>query len=80
MANRNITLSLPEELVKQARIVAAKRDTSVSQLVADMLKEIVERETGFERARQRSLARLEKGFHLGTGGQTSWTRDELHER
>ncbi|CAN5772350.1 CopG family transcriptional regulator [soil metagenome] len=80
MANRNITLSLPEELLKQARIIAAKRDTSVSRMVADTLKEIVERETGYEQARQRSMARLEKSFHLGTGGEANWTRDELHDR
>lgn len=80
MANRNITLSLPEELLKQARIVAAKRDMSVSRLVADTLKEIVERESGYEEARQRSIERLEKGFHLGTGGKIRWTRDELHDR
>lgn len=80
MANRNITLSLPEELLKQARIIAVKRDTSVSRMVADTLQEIVERETGYEQARQRSIARLEKGFHLGTGGKASWTRDELHDR
>lgn len=80
MANRNITLSLPEELLRQAKVIAIKRDTSVSRMVADTLKEIVERETGYERARERSLARLEQGFHLGTGGKASWTRDELHER
>ena len=80
MANRNITLSLPEETLKQARLIAAKRDTSVSRMVADTLKEIVERETGYEQARQRSIARLEKGFHLGTAGKATWTRDELHDR
>jgi predicted transcriptional regulator len=80
MATRNITLSLPEELLKQARIIAAKRDTSVSRMVSDTLQEIVERETGYEQARQRSISRLEKGFHLGTGGKASWTRDEVHDR
>ena len=60
MANRNITLSLPEDLLKQARIIAAECDTSVSRLVADALKEIVERRTGYEQARRRSIARLEK--------------------
>lgn len=80
MANRNITLSLSEDLLKEARIIAVKRGTSVSRLVADTLKGIVERETGYEQARKRSIARLEKGFHLGTGGKASWTRDDLHER
>ena len=80
MANRNITLSLPEDILKEARIIAAERDTSVSRLVADALKEIVERKTGYQQARRRSIARLEKGFHLGTDGRVRWTRDELHDR
>ncbi len=80
MATRNITLSLPEDLLKQARVIAAKRDTSVSRMVADTLREIVERESGYEQARQRSISRLEKGIHLGTAGKARWTRDELHDR
>lgn len=80
MANCDITLSLPEDLLKQARIIAAKRDTSVSRMIADTLKEIVEHETGYERARQRNTERLEKGFYLGTGGKVNWARDDLHDR
>lgn len=34
---RNITLALPSELVRRARIIAAARDTSVSALVAEGL-------------------------------------------
>ena len=46
MANQNITLSLPEEDLREARVLAARRGTSVSQLLARMLRETVERETG----------------------------------
>ena len=34
MGNQNITLSLPEEDIREARILAASRGTSVSQLLA----------------------------------------------
>lgn len=80
MANRNITLSLPEETLKQARIIAAERDTSVSRMVADALKEIVERETGYEQARREFMALVEQGFDLGGKGEVRYTRDELHDR
>lgn len=78
---RNITLSLPTALVKQVKIVAAKRETSVSALLATSLEEIVrsddERRTD---ATRRLLTRAVRGFDLGTGGQIHTSRDELHER
>ena len=60
--------------------MAASRGTSVSQLLARMLKELVERETGYAPARDRSLARLREGIDLGTGGHADWNRDSVHER
>ena len=80
MANQNITLSLPEEDLREARILAARRGTSVSQLLARVLREPVERESGYDSARERSLALLREGADLGTGGHVTWSRDELHER
>lgn len=80
MGNQNITLSLPEEDIREARILAASRGTSVSQLLARMLRELVEHETGYARARDRSLTRLREGMNLGTDGHIGWSRDSLHER
>jgi hypothetical protein len=80
MGNQNITLSLPEEDLREARILAARRGTSVSQMLARMLKELVDQETGYARARERSLARLREGMDLGTGGHVGWDRDSVHER
>ena len=80
MANQNITLSLPEEDLREARVLAARRGTSVSQLLAGVLRETVERETGYDSARQRSLTRLGEGMDLGTNGRISCSRDDLHER
>jgi hypothetical protein len=80
MGNRNITLSLPEEDLKQAKIIAVQRGTSLSQLLATMIKDLADQETGYTHARARSLALLEEGRDLGTGGHARWSRDELHER
>jgi len=44
-----------------------------------MLRELVEQETGYARARGRSLARLRQGMDLGTGGHISWSPDSVHE-
>ena len=80
MVTRNITLSLPEEVLREAKVVAARRGTSVSGLLAGALSEIVERESGYAAAKERSLATLGGGRDLGTGGEIRWSRDELHER
>jgi hypothetical protein len=80
VANRNITLTLPEEDLRKARIVAAHRGTSVSGLLRDMLKELIERETAYNVARERHLAAMRQGYDLGTDGRVGHDRDELHER
>ena len=80
MTNQNMTLSLPEEDLREARILAARRGTSVSQMLARMLREVVEQESGYARARDRSLDRLRRGMDLGTNGHIGWSRDSIHER
>ena len=80
MKSRNITLSLPEEVLREAKVVAARRGTSVSALLAGALAELVERESGYATAKERSLAALGGGLDLGTRGKIRWGRDELHER
>ncbi len=52
----------------------------MSQLLARMLRETVERETGYDTAKERSLAQLREGMDLGTSGRITWSRDDLHER
>ena len=75
---QNITVSLDRELIRQARIVAARRGTSVSKLLADELARTVEEADTYQRAERQALATLDKGFHMG--GQPLPPRDELHER
>ncbi len=45
-----------------------------------MLRETVERETGYDTAKERNLALLGEGMDLGTSGRVTWSRDDLHER
>ena len=80
MAQRNITLSLPQETLQEVKIIAVKRNISVSALLRGMLEDLVARETGYQRAQQDFMALAEAGFDLGTAGEIPWSRDELHER
>jgi len=77
MTRANLTLQLDTEVIRRARILAAKRGTSVSALAATQLMELVEDEERVEQARGRAEAILKKP--VPRGGR-SWTRDELHDR
>ena len=75
---RNLTLQLDEETVRKAKVLAARRSTSVSRLVADQIDRLVTQDETYRAARQVALEHLEHGFHLGGGPLPS--RDSLHER
>jgi hypothetical protein len=73
---RNITITLDEALARWARIEAAKRDTSVSGLLARLLRELMREEDGYESAMRRALAR--KPFSKSDGRYLS--REQAHDR
>ena len=73
---RNITVTLEENVARWARIEAAKRDTSVSALLAAMLKQHMHDKNGYESAMRRALAR--RPFIKSDGRYLS--REEVHER
>ena len=76
MATRNVTVSLEEEVALWARLEAARRDTSVSRLLGDLLKQQMHRESRYERAMR---AALKRPAFLKTDGRYP-SRDELHDR
>jgi hypothetical protein len=78
--NRNITLSLPRELLRQIKRLAADRDTSVSAMMIEALKSLADEDRRYSSARKQALAALRTARSLGTGGRRTWSRDELHER
>lgn len=80
METQNITLSLPKEVLLKVKLIAVKRQTSVSRLLTQILENIVRQEEAYSHSRLRHLKLLEQGMDLGTGGQITTTRDELHER
>ena len=73
---RNVTVSLEEEVALWARLEAARRDTSVSRLLGDLLKEQMSREKRYEKAMRAALKRAP----FLRGEARSLSRDELHDR
>jgi predicted transcriptional regulator len=80
LEKRNLTLSLPYALVRKAKELAVREDRSLNDYVRAAIEEKNERSSGYLKARERQLARLEKGLDLGTGGGKPAPRDNLHER
>lgn len=77
---QNVTVSLPKELVTIAKHAAVDRGLSLSSFLAEVLTEALGRQAAYEQAKQRQLRLLQAGFDLGTRGQVTWSREELHAR
>ncbi len=75
---QNITLSIERELIRKAKVMAAKKETSVTKLLAEQLAKMVSEDDQYDLSKKRALAILRKGFHLG--GRIMSKREELHER
>jgi hypothetical protein len=64
--------------MQKAKVLAAKRSTSISGLVAAQIEALVDAELAHERAHRAALDLMERGFHMG--GVHTIHREELHER
>lgn len=80
MEMQNVTLSIPEDILRRAKMIAIERDTSLSGLLTQTLEEIVLQAEKDSRIRDRHLDLLAQGLDLGTQGIVTWSREELHER
>jgi hypothetical protein len=76
---RNVTITIEEDVARWARIKAAEKDTSVSQLVGDMLKEEMQNEGAYQAAMRDHFAMIKPVKFEKPGGRFP-TRDELYDR
>lgn len=74
--SRRLTVTLEEDVVRWARAEAEKQGTSVSVILAQILKERMIEQDEYARAMRSSLAR--KSFGKSDGKYLS--REELHDR
>lgn len=66
MATQNLTLKLPVETVRKAKVVAAERGTSISALVAGKIDELIGEDAEYQTAKRRAFEWLKQGWHLGS--------------
>lgn len=79
MVSKNITLSMPAELVRRAKVLAAQRDTSVSNLVARLLEQLVGDVRDYDEVWELERQKMTAGVGLQLGPIT-WSREDLHQR
>lgn len=75
---KNITVSVPDEVYRRARIRAAEQGRSVSALVADFLRSLADEDDEFARleALQKRVMAEIKNFN----GSDRLSRDDVHDR
>lgn len=67
--HQDLTVRLDDATLRKAKVLAAKRSTSVSRLVADEIARLVREDEAYEQARVEALAELEFAMDLGSGSR-----------
>lgn len=80
MERQNVTLSLPKSLLRKAKVIAASKEKSLSELLREAIEEKVMEDAGYKKARKRQLRLLKMGLDLGTEGRIKISREELYVR
>ncbi len=75
----NVTMTIDNDLLKQARKIAIDKETTLTGLIREYLRDLVEKD---ELRRKIAAYELEKLFAASKAvvGPKSWRRDDLHER
>lgn len=76
MTKRNLTVQLEEEVIQRAKVLAARRGTSVSTLVAFELERLVADDDRYDDAYRRARRALASA---APRGGRRWSRDDLYD-
>ena len=76
--NRNITISMDNEVLAKARVLAAQQGLSVSALLRQEIMRLSEEDGAFTTAREEARQRLHRETRLGGGPRP--TREEINDR
>jgi hypothetical protein len=73
---KNVTVTMEDSVAEWARLEAARRNTSVSRLVGELLAEKMRHDDAYERAMREALEFRSWGRSTGA----YLTRDEMYDR
>ena len=74
----NVTLSIEEEDLKLARVIALQEGSSLNAVIREFVKAYIANNSHYQEATQRILQQA-NGSRFNSNGR-NWTRDELYER
>lgn len=74
----NVTLSINEEDLKQARIRALQEGTSLNAVIREFIQDYIGRNEHYRQVTERLLQQAEQSQF--NSGDRQWSRDELYER
>jgi hypothetical protein len=73
---KNVTVTMEDQVADWARMEAARRNTSVSRLIGELLAEKMRHDDAYERAMREELEFKSMGVSTGPG----FTREEVNDR
>ena len=80
MEKQNVTLSLPVGLLQKVRVMAAKRNVSMSSLMTSAISKLILSEDDYDARAKRAIERMKNAPNRGVGDKITWTREEVHDR
>jgi hypothetical protein len=75
---QNITVQLDQTIIKEAKVLAAKRSTSLSKFLADEIRKMALQESTYDKDKKLAITRLQNGYSFG--GAKLPKREELYTR
>jgi hypothetical protein len=72
---KNVTLTLEEDVLMKAKHMAVEQKKSLSRLLSDFIRGLVEKDSELEKDRKIALKYLKKGFYL----DKHLSRKEIYE-
>ena len=79
METRNLTVNLPAELIRQAKIYAAENSTTLNRVVRELLEETVQRRKREKEAVHRLIELAKQGPYSDID-PSSIKRENIYER
>lgn len=77
--HKNVTISLPEELLRQFRVYAAARNQSMTELIANAITKMIADAPEDEARIRRIIERLDNPPGRGSG-EVTWKREDIYDR
>lgn len=74
----NVTLSIDEEDLRQARVLALQQGSSLNAIIRQFVKNYIGDSKGYQHVTNRIIQQADDSQYYSEGKK--WTRDELYER